>query len=234
MHVVRNLVLALAACAAPVLAQDAPRMYPGTDFPGNDLYAMPAASPEDCAARCVADGRCKAFTFAIPQRQCQVKWAVSRFDGSLAAVSGVVESRPVAPPGSAGAGSTVPPVVVVPAGPPPSCSAPGNVACGGCSIACAPGQQASCTEGQVTGSTSPVCWTQAKCECRGAGAPPPSVYTPGPGGAPNANACTQPDRFACRGCSAACPADEKPLCSPAIPGENNTCRLQAFCRCVRE
>ena len=67
-------------------------MYPGTDFPGNDLYSTPAASPEDCAARCVADARCKAFTFSIGARQCMIKWAPSRFDGSLSAVSGVVES----------------------------------------------------------------------------------------------------------------------------------------------
>ncbi len=206
-------------------------MYPGTDFPGNDLYAAEARSPEECAARCVGDRRCKAFTFSIPDRRCMIKWAASRFDGSLSAVSGVIDTRPIVPPGGTGAGAVAPaPVIVLPAGPPPTCSAPGNPVCAGCSITCAPGQQASCREGEVHDTT---CWTAAKCECRGAGPAPPSVYTPGPGGGANTNSCVEQDRFACKGCSASCPPDQSPVCTPSIPGDNNTCHAEAWCRCVK-
>jgi hypothetical protein len=46
-----------------------------------------------------------------------------------------------------------------------SCTAPANAACGGCSVACPPGKQAVCKEGEDHGVTSPLCWTKAKCEC---------------------------------------------------------------------
>lgn len=50
---------------------------------------------------------------------------------------------------------------------PASCHARGNDVCAGCSVSCAAGKQASCTEGEVhqTSGFSPVCWTQSKCEC---------------------------------------------------------------------
>ena len=56
-------------------------------------------------------------------------------------------------------------VAVVPA----HCSAAADSdnVCAGCSVTCASGQQASCTEGEVhkTDGFSPVCWTKSKCEC---------------------------------------------------------------------
>jgi hypothetical protein len=217
-------VCSLASAQAP-----ATRMYPGTDFPGNDLVNMPAASPEECAARCAADGRCTAFTFAIPSRQCYLKWAPSRFDGSLTAVSGVIEGRPISPPGGGAPPGYYPPApVVVPIGPPSACSARGNDVCSGCSVSCPSGQQASCREGEVHGST---CWTKSTCQCVGPSPAPPSVYTPGEGGGPNTNSCSTPDRFGCKGCFGACAANESPICTPSIPGEGNSCHSQAFCRC---
>lgn len=232
--------VAIALFCSPLFAQQpGPKMYPGTDFPGNDLVSMPSASPEECASRCVADGRCKAFTFSISERKCSLKWAASRFDGSLNAVSGVVDWRPIIPPGTEGAPTggypASPPAVVAPLGPPPTCSAPGNDACSGCSVTCAAGQQASCREGEVhrTSGFSPVCWTKATCECLGSGPPPPSPYTPGPGGGTNPNSCSTSDRFACKGCSASCAPDENPICSPSIP-DGNKCHMQAWCRCEKK
>ena len=58
------------------------------------------------------------------------------------------------------------PAIVFPVGPGPSCSAEPTQACSGCSVACPAGQQAHCTGGQDTTGT-PMCWTQAVCECRG-------------------------------------------------------------------
>lgn len=55
---------------------------------------------------------------------------------------------------------------VTPSGAGTSCSASANAACGGCSVACPPGQQALCKEGEDHGVTSPLCWTKAKCECQ--------------------------------------------------------------------
>jgi hypothetical protein len=57
------------------------------------------------------------------------------------------------------------PGILMPAGAGTSCSAPANAACGGCSVACPPGKQAVCKEGEDHGVTSPLCWTKAKCEC---------------------------------------------------------------------
>jgi Mannan-binding protein len=56
--------------------------------------------------------------------------------------------------------------VPAPSGPGSSCSAPANAACGGCAVQCPPGKQALCKEGEDHGVTSPLCWTQAKCECQ--------------------------------------------------------------------
>lgn len=231
------LAVALLAFAAHAQAPEQPRMYPGTDFPGNDLYDAPAASPEDCAARCGSDGRCKAFSWHIGERRCFLKWAPSRFDGSLVAVSGVFESRPIVPPQAGGPAPAYPPgqpvvihpPIVIASGPPPSCSAKGNDVCAGCSVTCQPGQRATCREGEIHSGN--VCWTKSVCECQGAGQAPPSVYTPGPSGGANPNSCVEQDRGACRGCSASCPADQVPICSPSIPRQNDTCGSQAWCRC---
>ena len=223
-------------CPTALAQQPGAKMYPGTDFPGNDLGDVRSSSPDECAARCFADGRCKAFTFNAMERNCYLKWAVSRFDGSLGAVSGVIESRPVVPPGTAGqqyGSGTYPvtaPVMVLPVGPPTRCSANGGDVCSGCSTSCPAGQQASCREGEVHGTT---CWTKAVCECLGPRPAPPSVYTPGPAGGPNPNSCSQQTNGVCLGCSASCPPDQNAVCSPAIPEvfERGKCQSEAYCRC---
>lgn len=200
------------------------KMYPGTDFPGNDIGQQDSSAPEDCAARCMADGRCRAFTFNIAGRTCYLKSGPSQFQGAANAVSGVIDARPGGVPGYAPGGFA--PVAV-----PPSCRAQGNDVCAGCSVSCQPGQQASCREGEVHGTT---CWTKSECVCQGAGAAPPSVYTPPSPGTAEGPSCNTTDRGACRGCSASCRADENAICSPSIPGDNNTCHSQAFCRCQKK
>jgi hypothetical protein len=150
--------------------QAEPKMYPGTEFPGNDLYDVKAGSPEECAGRCMADGRCTAFTYRFRENRCFVKWAPSRFDGSSQAQSGVIQGRPITPPGTPGAPGTIapggpPPVIVVPAQT-TSCSAKGNQACEACSVTCPAGKQAMCTEGELTSGNPPMCWTRTKCECK--------------------------------------------------------------------
>jgi hypothetical protein len=44
-------------------AQTGVRLYPGTDFPGNDVAKGVASSVDECAQLCLGDDRCGAFTF---------------------------------------------------------------------------------------------------------------------------------------------------------------------------
>ena len=166
--------IVLALTCAGAGAQDLPyKIFGGTEFPGNDLYQVHASATRDCAAQCLADARCGAFTFHMPSGTCYLKSAASRHDGTLTSESGIVERRGVALPGANAPmappyPASPPPIVVMPQGRPTSCAAAGNDVCSGCSITCPAGQQASCTDGEVhrTEGFSPVCWTRAKCECR--------------------------------------------------------------------
>lgn len=174
MRLLRIAVSLLVMLYAGTVAAQEPRMFPGTTFPGYDLYEVQAKSPDECAAHCAADSRCSAFTFTFQGERCALKWAVSRYDGSMQSQSGIITGRQISPPSNAKAPPPVaqptaqpPAVVVVPVGPPTSCSAKGNVACKGCSVTCPPGKQATCSEGELTsGGGTPGCWTQTKCECK--------------------------------------------------------------------
>lgn len=46
-----TVVLIVGISCGPAFAQQGPRIYPGADFPGNDLVDMQSASPDECAAR---------------------------------------------------------------------------------------------------------------------------------------------------------------------------------------
>lgn len=142
--------LTLLLCASAASAQH-PKMFPGTEFPGNDLYSVPTPSPEDCANRCLAERRCKAFTWSIPEKRCTLKWNSSTFDGSLSHVSGIIEERPVSPP----------PVAVPSAA--GACSIPDTGPCAGCSVTCSAGQQARCAP--ATAGAGGSCAADSKCEC---------------------------------------------------------------------
>jgi hypothetical protein len=141
------------------------KMYPGTDFPGNDLGgSIQAASPEACASLCVADGRCGACTFNVQANKCYLKTGPTRFDGSLAAVSGVIQSRPPLPPGYAPAQPAYPVQPMAPTTAAPAfCSMVGTPKCPGCSISCPPGRTPVCNQ-PVEGVT-PYCARDASCRC---------------------------------------------------------------------
>lgn len=67
--------------------------------------------------------------------------------------------------GGSGARPQQPPSFV-PQGQPTTCSAPATKGCRSCSVSCPAGKQASCSAGQDTSGTNPMCWTEPKCECR--------------------------------------------------------------------
>lgn len=98
MRVWRSIWVALwfACLLGPAAAQVT--RYDGTDMPGNDLddLAGRARSYDDCAQRCLADGRCAAFTYNLNNRACYPKSSSGRPERNARAVSGVV-SRAVAP-----------------------------------------------------------------------------------------------------------------------------------------
>jgi hypothetical protein len=74
--------LAVVLAWSPAFAQQPEtRMYPGTDFPGNDLVDVPSGSPEECASRCLADGCCKAFTVQHSQPEVDERGGISGSGG---------------------------------------------------------------------------------------------------------------------------------------------------------
>jgi len=127
--------------------------YDATDFPENDIDDMVggARSFDDCARRCLADGRCAAFTFNLNNGNCIPKGAAGAAQRNDRAVSGVVNrggGRPY--PGAGGGASS-------------SCSVGGTGRCAGCSTACAPSQQPVCSAPIV--SPSGFCLREAECRC---------------------------------------------------------------------
>ncbi|MBS0321221.1 MAG: hypothetical protein JSR18_11815 [Proteobacteria bacterium] len=144
---------ALLACAATLASAQHAQMFGGTSFPGKDLYAVSTATPEDCANRCLAEPRCKAFTWQISKRACMLKWDSSTYEGSFDAESGIIQGRSASPPPPAAPS-------VATGG---SCSVPDAPPCAGCSVTCATGQQARCTGGSV--GAGGACAVDSKCEC---------------------------------------------------------------------
>ncbi|MEP7297323.1 MAG: PAN/Apple domain-containing protein [Burkholderiales bacterium] len=120
-----------------------------TDFPGNDIEGMAgrARSFDDCAQRCLSDGRCGAFTFNLNDGNCIPKSSAGNAERNGRAVSGVVNR------GGAG----------YPGGGPNACSATGAGSCPGCSVSCLPSQRPMCTAA-VEGFGGP-CAREASCRC---------------------------------------------------------------------
>ena len=46
-----------------------------------------------------------------------------------------------------------------------ACTAPATQECGGCSVACPAGKQASCKQGARFSADTPGCWDKASCTC---------------------------------------------------------------------
>jgi hypothetical protein len=122
--------------------------YDRTDFPGNDLDGLVgrARSFEDCAQRCMADGRCGAFTFNLNDGTCIPKSAAGNAQRNDRAVSGVIGRGGGFPGGGAN-----------------ECSASGAGSCAGCSVACLSSQRPVCNAA-VEGFGGP-CLREASCRC---------------------------------------------------------------------
>jgi len=129
--------------------------YDATDFPSNDLpdAVGEARSYEDCARRCLADGRCAGFTFNLNNGACIPKSAVVAPQRNDRAVSGVVQRAPAERVPSYGA----------PTGGVSSCSVGGTNRCPGCSTSCSGQQRAACTP-PVEGAGG-YCLREAECRC---------------------------------------------------------------------
>lgn len=94
----------LACCMGPAAAQVV--RYDGTDMPGNDLGDLTgrARSYDDCAQRCLTDGRCAAFTYNLNNRVCYPKSSGSAPQRNARAVSGLVDRTALRYRGGAGRG----------------------------------------------------------------------------------------------------------------------------------
>lgn len=64
-----------------------------TDYPGSDLLALPDVTLERCAAACLRDGACAAFTFDQRHGMCFLKGAAAAPVSFVGAVSGVVSEQ---------------------------------------------------------------------------------------------------------------------------------------------
>jgi hypothetical protein len=126
--------------------------YDATDFPAGDIEDMVggARSYEDCARRCLADGRCAAFTFNLNNRNCIPKSGVANSQRNDRAVSGIVNRGAEQPyPGPGGVSG--------------SCSVGGTRRCSGCSTSCGPSQRPVCTA-PIEGPGG-ACLREAECRC---------------------------------------------------------------------
>jgi hypothetical protein len=90
------LTLLLACCASPALAADGMTLEPGMDRMGSDYenVAMAGDDPQQCRAACLADAKCKAYTFVNagvkgPEALCFLKSAPAKATASDCCTSGV-------------------------------------------------------------------------------------------------------------------------------------------------
>ena len=132
--------------------------YDATDFPQYDIDDMVgrARSYEDCARRCLGDGRCAAFTFNLNNGACIPKSGYGPPSRNSRAVSGVVDrggadrERPPRPGYGGGGGVN-------------ACSVGGTARCSGCSASCGPNQRPVCNA--PLQSPTGFCLREAECRC---------------------------------------------------------------------
>ncbi|KAB0678125.1 hypothetical protein F6X38_16580 [Aureimonas leprariae] len=75
-------------------------LYKDVDIPGFDLSRKPFASAKrqfDCRMACVKEGRCAAFTFVKPKKECWLKSGVGQPRVMTGAVSGAKTPMTFAP-----------------------------------------------------------------------------------------------------------------------------------------
>lgn len=150
------LLAGLLALASPGWAQVA--RYDDTDFTTHQISTFDASSFESCAAGCLNESNCKAFTYKDKFKTCYLHGAADapvRYPG---AVSGIVSSR-------VGGGAATGGVIVMPAAQGTSCSLASTAKCPGCSVTCQAPQKAVCTPS--SDGILEACLSNARCECKG-------------------------------------------------------------------
>ena len=65
------------------------RIFPNTDYPGNDFNSFTTNSLNDCRNACQSDSICAAFTFNPQTRLCWMKTMAGNSSYAAGAVSGL-------------------------------------------------------------------------------------------------------------------------------------------------
>ncbi len=210
--------------------------YDETDFPGQDIDGMAggARSYEDCAQRCIADGRCGAFTFNLNNGNCIPKSGTGSQERNDRAVSGVLER------GAGGVYRPGPqlPVTRYDATDLPQGDIDDMVGAAGsyedCAGRClADGRCAAFTFNLNNGTCIPKAVVGAPQRndraVSGIVKRGPDQPYPGPGGS---SSCNVHGTQRCPGCSSSCGPSQRPVCSAPIEGPGGACLREAECRCV--
>ena len=86
----------------PRLADEAPQrqliVVRGADYFGHDYDTLQDVDLDDCEAACLADERCRAFTFNANAGWCFLKSSVGELRAFDGAVSGYIQTGPSIPP----------------------------------------------------------------------------------------------------------------------------------------
>jgi len=146
------MILPAPANAGPVIR------YEQTEFVANDIERGTAATFDRCAAQCLADARCVAFTHGSAGT-CYTKSRVGTIAQSMFATSGFIAARGAPPPMPGYAAPQAPPALATPN----ACSVGGTAKCPGCPISCNPGEHPVCTP-PFDGVTM-FCQRDASCRC---------------------------------------------------------------------
>jgi hypothetical protein len=246
--------LAGAQPVAPGFAGNVLR-YPNTDFPGSDIRAGSADGFDACAARCVAEPRCVAFTLS-PVRSCYLKTGVARVRSFPAAESGFLSGRGTPPLPIGGQ----PPAAVLPAAPAAgpvvfndNTDLPFNdlkqlyapvASVDECASRCLGlphcvafsfnKSSRLCKGKSAVGAASPNPFVvSGVVGARGSAPNGIAVPTPPAGGAvATPNACSVGGAGRCPGCSVSCPAEQRPVCTAPAEGVGAFCQRDAWCRCA--
>lgn len=133
--------------------------YDDTDFTTGQMSTFEASSFEQCAAGCLNESLCKAFTYKDRFKQCYLHSTAAAPAKYPGAVSGIVSSR------LGGAGAAPGGVIVVPAAQGTSCSIASTAKCPGCTVTCQGSQKAECTPS--SDGILEACLSHARCECKG-------------------------------------------------------------------
>ena len=213
--------------------------YDATDFPGNDLGDIVgrARSFDECAQRCLADGRCGAFTYNLSNRVCIPKSAAGDADRNPRAVSGVVMRREAGPGFGPGPGPGYGPgrgngITRYDATDLPNGDIDDLVGRARSYDDCA---RRCLADGRCNAFTFNL--NNANCIPKSAAGEPQrnsravsGIVVRG-GYGPGATSCSADGAGSCPGCSVTCQAPQRAVCAPAVEGEGGPCLRNSLCRC---